>query len=122
MGSDTCVCVFLWSPGPCPHAEGAEGLEVYGDALERVNAVTYVCVHVSTNTHCVFACLRLPVHMKARGVHSVSTPVCVRAHVWPPGSSPMGGVQFASEHTCVCRGRAKQGICISGQDYMLWKP
>lgn len=75
---------------------------MYGDALERVNAVAYVCVHVSTNTHCVFACLRLPVHMKARGVHSVSTPVCVRAHVWPPGSSPMGGVQFASEHTCVC--------------------
>lgn len=83
MGSDACVSVFLWSPGPCPHAAGAAGLEVYGGALERVNALACVCVRVSTNTHCVFACLRLPVHMEARGVHSVGTPLCVRAQVWP---------------------------------------
>lgn len=51
------------------------------------------CVRVSTNTHCVFACLRASPSTWSAGC-TPWAPLCVRAQVWPQAALKPGGVSL----------------------------
>lgn len=86
----TCVYLTRVSLCPRPHVQGAEGLEVCADALERVNAIAHVFVHGSTDVHLCVHMSEVSCSREVRwSTHHVHACVCVCTCV-APGNS-LGG-------------------------------